>query len=138
MLIRAHDDSDAAPTLDMTPMIDAVFNLLIFFLIATTFQQSEREINIALPFASQGQPIAAALREIVVNVGPDGRAIVNGRALEPDSLGVLIRDAVAVNPQQKVTVRGDRSVAYEHVVRVLDICKRSGVQQPFLDTVLQR
>jgi biopolymer transport protein ExbD len=43
---------------------------------------------------------------------------------------------VAVNPQQKVTVRGDRATAYANVVRVLDVCKAAGIQEPYLDTVL--
>jgi biopolymer transport protein ExbD len=43
---------------------------------------------------------------------------------------------VAINPRQKVTVRGDRRTAYANVVRVLDVCKGGGVQEPYLDTVL--
>jgi biopolymer transport protein ExbD len=125
----------AEPGLDMTPMIDTVFNLLIFFLVATTFQQAEREVQIALPFASSAAPITAQLREIVVNVRADGGLVVNGRELAPEALAGIIRDAVAANPQQKVTVRGDRNASYQHVVNALDICKQNGVQQPYLDTV---
>jgi biopolymer transport protein ExbD len=106
----------------MTPLIDMVFNLLIFFLVATTFQQAEREMQIALPLAAQAGPISTALRELVVNVDDRGQIIVGGRVLAADELRDLVEEAVAANPEQKVTVRGDRTCAYGAVVTVLDIC----------------
>jgi biopolymer transport protein ExbD len=84
--------------IELTPLIDMVFLLLIFFLVATTFHQTEREMQIALPAAASAGPISTALREIVINV--------------------------------------DRTTAYLNIVRVLDICKAAGIQEPYLDTVL--
>ncbi len=135
MLIRSTESAEGV-VLDMTPIIDCVFNLLIFFLVATTFQQAEREMNIALPHARSGAPVSAMLREIVINVDRDGRIVAAGRPLEPADLAAMLKAAVAANPQQKVAVRGDRNAAYAHVVRVLDICKANGIQQPYLDTIL--
>jgi biopolymer transport protein ExbD len=133
-MIRApKESSDAA--IEITPMIDMVFLLLIFFLIATTFHQTEREIQVALPSAASGGPISASLREIIVNVTAEGEFIVNGRAMAPDDLAALIADSVELNPEQKVTVRGDRACAWEGIVRALDICKGNGVPMPYLDTV---
>ncbi len=137
MLIKC-SDANTAPAIELTPLIDMVFLLLIFFLVATTFKQEEREMQIALPFASSAGPISGALRELIVNVRADGGIVVGGRSIEGDDLRSLIADAVAVNPQQKVTVRGDREAAYSHIVSVLDICKGSGVQEPYLDTMLQK
>lgn len=134
MLLKVQSDNDGI-ALDMTPMIDAVFNLLIFFLVASSFQQIEREMQIALPEARAAGPLSAALREIVINVDADGRIIVNSRTMTPDELDALVREAVAANPEQKVAVRADRSAAYEKVARALDVCKHAGVQQPFLDTI---
>jgi biopolymer transport protein ExbD len=123
--------------MDMTPMIDTVFNLLIFFLVAGSFQQAEREMRIALPAASASVPISAALREITVNVDQEGQIVVAGRRMQLEELRTLVADSVRQNPEQKVTVRGDRRTAYENVVRVLDICKGGGIQEPYLDTVLE-
>ena len=122
--------------LDFVPMIDTLFNLLVFFLLATTLKQAERETHIALPYATAAGPISTTLRELVVNVDAQGHMIVAARQIEPETLRTIVRDAVAVNKEQKVTVRGDRGTAYANVVRVLDICKSSGVQEPYLDTVL--
>ncbi len=122
-------------SIDLTPIIDMVFLLLIFFLVATTFHQTEREMQVALPAATSAGPISATLREIIVNVDAEGRIIVNGRTIDAQELRSLIERAVAGNPQQKVTVRGDRRTAYVNIIRVLDVCKGSGVQEPYLDTV---
>ncbi len=124
------------PSLDLTPVIDMVFLLLIFFLAATTFQQTEREMNVALPHAAAAVPISAALREIVVNVDSEGGIIIAGRPTTPEGLRALIASAVKTNPEQKVSVRGDKRTAYENIVRVLDVCKGCGIQEPYLDTLI--
>jgi biopolymer transport protein ExbD len=135
MLISARHPNEGV-SIELTPIIDMVFLLLIFFLVATTFHQAEREMQIALPAASSAGPISAMLREIIVNVDAEGRVIVGGRRIEHEDLRAMISQAVEANPEQKVTVRGDRSTAYANVVTVLDICKGSGIYEPYLDTVL--
>ena len=129
---------DEGMSIELTPMIDMVFLLLIFFLVATTFQQTEREMQIALPEAASAGPISASLREIVINVQADGVIIVGGREMDPPALQTLIADAVERNPEQKVTVRGDRETPYALIVNALDACKSAGVQEPYLDTVIAR
>lgn len=136
-MILEQETHRPSAAIELTPLIDMVFLLLIFFLVATTFQQAEREMQIALPFAGSAGPISATLREIVINVDRDGAIIVGGRRLEPQDLRALVADAVEANPDQKVTVRGDRSTPYAGVVTVLDTCKAAGIQEPYLDTVLE-
>lgn len=136
MLLKSTTQSDSV-SIEMMPLIDMVFLLLIFFLVATTFRQTEREMQIALPFADSAGPISTTLREIIINVDKDGRIVMSGQPIQPDELRSRIEQAVAANPQQKVTVRGDREAAYGRVVAVLDICKGGGIQEPYLDTVLE-
>jgi biopolymer transport protein ExbD len=133
------DESDVESSIhiDFVPMADVLFNLLIFFLLATTIAQVEREMQIALPVAGSSAPISAALREIVVNVANDGQIVVGGRKMQVEELRATVVDAVKQNADQKVTVRGDRHTAYENVVRVLDVCKAGGVQEPYIDTVME-
>ena len=127
---------DQELSLELTPLIDMVFLLLIFFLVATTFHQEEREMQIALPVATSAGPISALLQELVINVDEEGHIILGGRRMEPEVLRSRIAEAVELNPQQTVTVRGDRRTAYANIVTVLDICKGAGIQEPYLDTVL--
>lgn len=129
-------EAGAGVSIEMTPMIDMVFLLLIFFLVATTFQQSEREMQIALPFSNSSAPISALLQELIINVDAEGRIILGGRTLTAEELQSRVSESVAANPEQKVTVRGDRDTAYANIIIVLDICKGAGIQEPYLDTVL--
>jgi biopolymer transport protein ExbD len=136
-MIRA-DQSSEGVSIDLTPIIDMVFLLLIFFLVATTFHQTEREMQIALPHAASAGPITAQLRELVINVTADGRLIVNGSDVTDDELRAMVEQAVALNAQQKVTVRGDRDASYGDIVRALDVCKGAGIQEPYLDTIVNQ
>ncbi|MEM9065634.1 MAG: biopolymer transporter ExbD [Planctomycetota bacterium] len=129
---------DTTPVVEMTPIIDMVFLLLIFFLVATTFHQTEREMQIALPETESGGPVTLSLRELVVNVLADGSLVVGGRPVSIEDFRAIVTEAVEQNPEQKVTVRGDRAASYEAVARALDICKAAGIQEPFLDTVPMR
>ena len=124
-----------APAIELTPIIDMVFLLLIFFLVATTFRESEREMQIALPVASSSAPISAIARDMIINVDASGQIILGGRRIDVEGLRATITKAVSINPQQKVTVRGDRRTPYANIVSVLDVCKTSGIQEPYLDTV---
>jgi biopolymer transport protein ExbD len=99
---------EQTPSIEITPVIDMVFLLLIFFLVATTYQQSEREMQIALPEAEAAGPISAVLREIVINIGADGSVVVGGAETSLDGLRAIVSEAVERNPEQKVSVRGDR------------------------------
>ena len=135
-MIRSGEEQHRGVTVEMTPLIDMVFLLLIFFLVATTFHQTEREMQIALPQAAFAGPISTALREIIINVDSAGEIFVSGHVIELEDLRTMIDQAVGANPDQKVTVRGDRDTAYANIVRVLDICKGAGIEEPYLDTVL--
>ncbi len=64
--------STALGKLNLTPMIDVVFLLLIFFLVATRFEEQERELNVVLPQASEAMPLTAKPKELFVNVDREG------------------------------------------------------------------
>lgn len=136
MHIKARE-SESGIHLDFVPMVDVLFNLLIFFLLATSLRQAEREMQVALPVAAAAGPISASLREIIINIDAQGQVIVAGRPTDDEQLRTIITDAVTANPEQKVTVRGDRTAPYGHIAHALDICKACKVQEPYLDTVLQ-
>jgi biopolymer transport protein ExbD len=130
-----HDEPESSIHIDFVPLADVLFNLLIFFLLATTIAQVEREMNVALPSAAAAAPISQELREIIINVDAQGAIRVAGREVQPEELRAQIETAVKANPRQKVSIRGDRATAYANIARALDICKSAGINEPFLDTV---
>ncbi len=137
MLIR-NGEPGSDLHIDFVPMVDVLFNLLIFFLLATSMAQNEREMSIALPHAAASGPISAAMREIVINIGADGKIDVAGKTVTGEELGAIIKSAVSGNPDQKVSIRGDRTTPYANVATVLDVCKGAGIQQPYLETIPMR
>ncbi len=120
--------------LNLTPMIDVVFLLIIFFMVATKFAEIERDLRVNPPSSKFAQPVTATPRELVVNVTRDGRYVINGVEYPVADLEALIARAVEENPDQSVIVRGDHSVALQSPVNVLSLCEKYNVRRKFLTT----
>jgi biopolymer transport protein ExbD len=113
--------------INLTPMIDVVFLLLIFFMVATTFLDPEREIEIDLPPASSAGMPEEQPNEIVINVLRDGSLQLGQREVDGEGLDSALTSAAARDPRTPVTIRGDRLVAHESIVGVMDACGRAGL-----------
>ncbi|MEZ6064846.1 MAG: biopolymer transporter ExbD [Planctomycetaceae bacterium] len=120
-------ESIEEPSLNLTPMIDVVLLLVIFFMVGTQFAEEESQYEIDLPTARTAQPLTGGPDEIVVNIYRDGRLIVSEREVSVDELETLLRSARERYAKQAVTVRGDGSGPYQHVMTVLDLCRRTGI-----------
>ena len=122
--------SSAAGTLSLTPLIDVVFLLLIFFLVTSRFDEEERRLPIELPVATSATPMTQKPREVVVDIDREGSLFVNGNAVTPAELEENLRRAVASNPtNQSVVIRADAEVSFQPVVSVMDMCNRTGVSE---------
>lgn len=120
--------SAAASNLSLTPLIDVVFLLLIFFLVTSEFEDEERRLDIVLPSATTAEPMIAKSREIVIDVDDEGIIYVGGAVKTIDELESLLARAVADNPSgQTVVIRADRSSTFQPVVSIMDACNRNGV-----------
>ena len=112
---------------NLTPMIDVVFLLLIFFMVATTFLDPEREIEVELPTAqSAGEPERIP-DEIVINILQDGRVFNEGQELSRAELDLLLKRAAQHDPETPVTIRGHRLAQHQSVVSVMDACGTAGL-----------
>lgn len=121
--------SSALARLNLTPIIDVVFLLLIFFLVATRFEEAERELDIVLPEASEAVPLTSRPKELFVNIDRAGRIIMQGRQLTADQLFDALRQAAASNPgRQTVIIRADKQCVWEHVVAVMNLCNRAKIR----------
>lgn len=108
----------------LAPMIDIMFLLLCFFIAAQIYAQWESEIDIKLPTAETGEAPDRLPTEIIVNVRTDGTTVVNQRELDKAGLTTLLKRIVELYPGQPVLIRADKKTDYEHVVGVLDICRK--------------
>ena len=115
------------PAMNLTPLIDVVFLLLIFFMVATTFLDPEKEIGIELPQASNATVQERELDEIVINVSRDGGILLGGTPVDRAALESALKRAAQNDPTTPVTIRGDRLVHHEDVVGVMDACGAAGL-----------
>jgi biopolymer transport protein ExbD len=115
----------ALDALNLTPLIDVVFLLLIFFLVATRFSEEDRELPIRLPSASNALPMTVEPDELVIHIDAEGVYNVNGKTVGYDGLERIVGQAVADNPlHQIVVIRADKSVALQAAVTVMDLCTK--------------
>ena len=129
------DENQEEPILNLTPMIDVVFLLLIFFMVATTFLDPEREIDIDLPTAESGAVTEEVPEELVINLFRDGRINLGGREVDADALEEALYHAARRDPATPVTIRGDRQVHHETVVGVMDACGKAGLSNLAVGTL---
>ena len=117
----------ALSSLSMTPLIDVVFLLLIFFLVASRLSQEDRELDIPLPSAANAMPMTAEPQELVVNIDDKGAIFVNSQFMQENQFEELLRQTLTDNPLgQSVIIRADRRVALQSPVNVMDICMKCG------------
>ncbi|RMF42872.1 MAG: biopolymer transporter ExbD [Planctomycetota bacterium] len=117
----------ALGALSLTPLIDVVFLLLIFFLVASRLSQEDQELDIPLPSAANAAPMIAQPQEMIVNIDKEGALFVNGRFLSEAEFERLLRQAVADNPAgPAVIIRADRRVPLQTPVHVMDMCLKWG------------
>src|ERR687885_1554224 len=112
---------------NMMPLIDVVFLLLIFFLMASRFEQEERELKVALPEVAEAQPLTMT-QELVVNITAEGKYVVAKQEYGEDQLAALLERTRRNNPHQSVLIRGDARAAWKHGVRVMGLCNRAKIE----------
>ncbi|QGJ70654.1 Biopolymer transport protein ExbD [Planctomycetales bacterium 10988] len=120
--------STALESLSITPLIDVVFLLLIFFLVATRFEEEERELSVVLPQASEARPLTETPEELIVNINKQGEFIVGGEVRSSEELFADLKQAWANNPgQQTVLIRADESSPLRYAAEVMNLCNRANI-----------
>lgn len=124
---------DEQPEIGLIALIDCIFFLLMFFMVATSFKQQteaekRKELPLVLPTASASLVAAQASAEpLVVAVDRNGRFFVDGEPIGTQALHDRLRREAQANPARTVRVDGDRAAAYQHIVHVLDLCQLAGL-----------
>ena len=124
------------PQLNLTPMIDVVFNLLIFFMVGTRFADLERQFDVQLPQVSAAQPLSNPPDEIVVNVYADGRLLVSREELSRAELQDRLTTARERYAEQAVLIRGDGGASFQQIADVLAVCHAAKIRNFSLATQL--
>lgn len=120
------DDLFEEAGLNLAPMIDVVFLLLVFFMVATTFAREEEQLDVNLPASEAGESVEPT-DEITIVLHEDGRVIVNGESLAEAALPARLKSLAEAEGTLPVTIRGDRDVVLQRVVSVMDACVLAGL-----------
>ncbi len=129
--MQVQDDDKLYDDINITPMLDLAYVLLIIFIILTT--ASVQGIKVNLPKASNA-PSLSKPQTKAITIAQDGSIFLDAYPVSLSQLESLLQQYKAVNPDLPVVVKGDSLVQYQRVVDVLDILGRVGITQMGLVT----
>jgi biopolymer transport protein ExbD len=125
MKFRHPNKRDA--TFNLTPLIDVVFQLLIFFMVTTTFVSFENRVKVNLPsgdFAAAGPS-----RNITVTITEDNTIYLNGKLIDPLRITESIAAELKKAPEKIVVLEADKNVLHGKVISVMDLLKKGGADR---------
>jgi biopolymer transport protein ExbD len=118
---------DDAPALNLTSMIDVLFLLIIFFMVATKFDEMERNIEVAVPEVAQAGESTPPRQPLVVTVLAEGRAELDGTPVTFEELTTRLAAARTPLTEPTVIIRGDAQCAFQHIASALAACQQAGI-----------
>ncbi|OOE40023.1 biopolymer transporter ExbD [Salinivibrio kushneri] len=121
---RYSNEGNEEAAIDMTPMLDIVFIMLIFFIVTTSFVK-EAGIDVNRPSANTAQTVSKG--NIMVAVGPAGDVWVDKRRVDVDAVRANIERLRAESPEGAVVIQADQEASAGVVVDVMDQIKMAGV-----------
>lgn len=113
--------------LDITPIVDTVFNLLIFFALSLNFI-STPGIRVNLP-SSSAQEITREKRDLRVVMTPANRIYLNERLVEINDLGRRFKEAAQSDREAQVLIQADQRVTHGKVVEIMDLARNAGLRR---------
>ena len=123
------DKGLALSSVSLMPLLDVIFLLLIFFLVATRFAEEERELDVLLPDASEAQSLTSKPGELFINIDTQGRYYVTGKILTLEELDRTLRAASVNNPGRvSVIIRADKRVVWSYVVAAMNACNKARIR----------
>lgn len=127
--MRLKTFTEEIPPINLTPMLDVVFNLMIFFMVATQFADAERQMDLKVPTVTDAAPLTPAPKKQIINVNASGSCTLNGREYDLPALTAELADIKQQYPDLGVLVRGDGQCKFENVARVLAACSKARIAE---------
>ncbi|RCS44621.1 biopolymer transporter ExbD [Bremerella cremea] len=127
MPLKTHHED--APTLNLTPMIDILFLLIIFFMVGSKFTEIEKAVDLDVPQVSDMGALTAAPEKKVINIFRDGRVMLGTREVDLSDLQAELTASLAEYQDLGVLVRGDSDVPFQQVATVLTTVRQAGIAE---------
>ena len=132
-MARKHG-SDEEAQIDMTPMLDVTFIMLIFFIVTTSFVK-EAGVDVARPGAETGAPQKA---NIMIGVSQTGQVWMSKRQITMDAVRPYVESARSESPESSVIIVADRLAPAGTVIEVMDQARLAGVTNVAIATQKQK
>lgn len=129
--MRVQDEDRPYDDINITPMLDLAYVLLIIFIIMTT--ASVQGIKVDLPKASSSTSLAKPQTK-AITVSDSGQIYLDAYPVSMDELESRLRTIKATTPDAPIVLKGDSTVAYQKVMDVLDLLRRLDLSQVGLVT----
>jgi len=123
--VRNSKKSGTGSSIDLTPVVDIVFNLLIFFALSLNFAAASRGIDIRLPSSSTAETIRSD--QVTINITKEGKIYLDDEPISINQLGKSLKEKT--HNKSLVIIRADTSVEHGRVVTVMDIIKSQGLNR---------
>ncbi|WP_293748774.1 biopolymer transporter ExbD [uncultured Paraglaciecola sp.] len=124
---KKHGSSDDDAAIDMTPMLDIVFIMLIFFIVTTSFVK-EKGLEVSRPKDSKTPPPPTNVKSLSIRVNEDGTIVVNGRQVDIRRVEANIQSFLAENNQDSAAVQAHPKAEHGDVTEVINEVKRAGIK----------
>jgi biopolymer transport protein ExbD len=118
---------DELPQLNLTSMIDVVFLLIVFFMVAAKFGDDQKNIDLRLQEVGGPATLANAPKASVIVVQADGKLMLDGAETTVRDLPARLGALRAQRPQLTIVIRGDAACPFQHIASAMAACKEAGV-----------
>lgn len=126
MPLKTHQDD--IPQINLTPMLDIVFNLIIFFMVGTRFSElEERSVDVKVPEVKSAAQLSTIPKKRTINVHRDGKVTLDHKPLTLPQLTAELAESRRQRPDMSVVIRGDAEGRFQNVASVLTACREAGV-----------
>lgn len=134
---RGRRTEDESPQINMTPMVDVMLCLLIFFMTATTFYDLNLgQFTVRMPSVSEAAPLTPAPEDLRLTIREPGRVELAGTTVSLDQLVARLVERRTAYPKLGVVIQGASSLSYQDVTDVLDRCEEAQIQKIRLAVVV--
>jgi biopolymer transport protein ExbD len=119
--MQVHDEAKPYDTINVTPMLDLAYVLLVVFILMTT--ASVQGLSMSLPKPSN-KPSTEKHELRIIQITPEGRTLINGVAVSLEELESQLKQAKAKDKDVQAMIKGDGLAQYAKVIAVVDLCNR--------------
>ena len=131
---------EETPEIGLIALIDCIFFLLMFFMVATSFKQPvgekpQKELPVTLPSAQMSlDRVGAGAAPLTIGVDKRGKLYLDGSAVSVQGLHDRLKREAASNPGRPIRIDGDEMSRYQDIVHVLDLCQFEGLTKISMHT----